>query len=443
VPIRTGRNSGSPKGRRNSCNGNRDDTSDGREGFPASGALTARTVPARSLKALVFIVLFPPAALAIALAVLRPMDVSWRLAGWVTGLWALAHFTAGQTGERGSRWVIALCACTLVLWPEMGLRATGFRFERAGAIVFGIDRPAGTIDAKRHPDLFWTLPPEAEGVNSEGFIGREFQIPKPEGVFRIAFFGDSCTQQGFPRMVERQLNAAGLKDTRFEAVNLGVAGYSSYQGREVARLWAEALEPNVGVVYFGWNDHWQAYAKTDVQRGSRLNRVLTRLLLASRTFQLLTWATGPKLPEPIGGQRVSLEEYRLNLGAIGETVGRSGGRVLLLTAPSAHRRRGVPNLLLSEGFAASKEDVVELHERYNDQVRQLAQQRDWPLLDLEREVQDLDRIEEIFMADGIHFTWSGLRWISSRITDELRVMSGGPNRQTRRSGEQFPERRRY
>jgi lysophospholipase L1-like esterase len=388
---------------------------------PVSGA--ARAVPARALELLAFLILFPPALAAVAVAALRPVDASWTLAAALTGVWAAAQFAARRVGERGSHWLLALCACALVLWPEMGLRCAGFRFEGAGTILFGIFRPAGTIEAIRDPELFWTLPPEVEGVNSHGFLGPEFRIPKPRGVFRVVFFGDSCTQQGFPRLVERRLNAAGGENAAFEAVNLGVAGYSSYQGREVARIWTDALEPDVGVVYFGWNDHWQAYGQTDAQRGSRVNRLATRLLLTFRTFQFLARIAGPGRPEPLGRQRVGLDEYRRNLEAIGEAVERAGGRVLLLTAPSSHRRRGVPSELVSQGFATDAEEVLSLHQRYNDVVRSLAKQRGWLLLDLERDVQNLVQLDRIFMRDGIHFTPPGLEWISSRISSELLAVS--------------------
>jgi len=383
-------------------------------------------VPARALELLVFIVLFPPAVAAVAIAALRPVDGSWLLAASLVGLWVAAHLTARRVGERGSRWLVALCAFSLALWPELALRSAGFRFERAGTILLGFFRPAGSLEAKRDPALFWILPTDVEGVNSHGFIGPEFRIPKPEGVFRILFFGDSCTQQGFPRLVEDRLNASGEGTGAVEAVNLGVAGYSSYQGREVARIWAEPLEPNVGVVYFGWNDHWQAYGKTDAQRGTRLNFLATRLLLTVRTLQFLAWVTGPRQPVPLGSPRVDLEEYRENLEAIGEAVERAGGRVLLLTAPSAHRRLGVPHDLVSQGFAANEAELLVLHQRYNDVVRGLAKQRGWALLDLESEVQKLEQFSEIFMGDGIHFTPAGLAWIASRISSEIRALRGTP-----------------
>jgi len=90
-----------------------------------------------------------------------------------------------------------------VLWPELALRAAGLRFDEAG-VIFGIWAP---IAARDDPDFFWTLPPERSEVNVEGFPGPEFVIPKPAGVCRMLFFGESCTQQGFPRGGEARLSA--------------------------------------------------------------------------------------------------------------------------------------------------------------------------------------------------------------------------------------------
>jgi hypothetical protein len=67
-------------------------------------------------------------------------------------------------------------------------------------------------------------------INSAGFRDREFPIPKPEGVFRIAAIGDSvtygheCAQEAaYPKQLERLLNlAAGDAAPRYEVLNFGV-----------------------------------------------------------------------------------------------------------------------------------------------------------------------------------------------------------------------------
>ncbi len=80
------------------------------------------------------------------------------------------------------------------------------------------------------------------------------EIPKPPGRARVLFLGDSCTQQGYPRLVELYLTIAD-EDRSFEAVTLAVAGYSPYQGRVLAETYGVQMQPDFVVVYFGWNDH--------------------------------------------------------------------------------------------------------------------------------------------------------------------------------------------
>lgn len=362
----------------------------------------------------------PPAACALALAALRPADAAWELAAVLTAL-AAALLQLARMGRFPAQWLLALSASGLILWPEMALRLGGFRFELAGNIFSGVD-PIGTIEARHDPDLFWTLPPEHPAVNSRGFLGPEFEIPKPPGVYRILFFGDSCTQQGFPSLVERELNSTASPGLRFEAVNLGIAGYSSWQGRAVAERWGEVLGGDAAFVYFGWNDHWLASGMTDAERARWSQRLRTRLLLSSRTFQASVRFAGPKRPRLLSVPRVDLESYASNLEAIGELAGRGGARIVLITAPSAYQSRGVPDFMVEQGFAASKRDLLIAHHRYNERVRDVARRRGWALLDLEREMEQLEAADELFMADGIHFTQQGLRWIAERIARELRAL---------------------
>jgi hypothetical protein len=122
---------------------------------------------------LVPLVLGPPLAAAVALAALRPADASWTFAGALALLLAAGFAAAWRFGRRRPEWVVAGCAFSLVLWPEVALRALGLRFDEVGAI-FGIWEP---IAARAHPDFFWTLPPERPEVNAEGFPARTSLCP--------------------------------------------------------------------------------------------------------------------------------------------------------------------------------------------------------------------------------------------------------------------------
>jgi lysophospholipase L1-like esterase len=365
-------------------------------------------------------IVLPPALAAVVLAARQPDDSSWPVALALLGLWAALFTAARRCGHRGAQWIVALCSLALLTWPEFGLRAAGFRFDTAGEIQFGYPRPEHFSKLRRDPEIFWTLSPKRPGVNSFGFKGPEVAVPKPPGLRRMVFIGDSCMWQGYAEFVAEALNREAPKAGRFEAVNLGVPGYTSYQGRLLSERWLAKLEPDLAVIAFGWNDHWQAYGAGDSQRA--LSPVLARVAHVANRSRVVQWFIdrGAATREtPLAIPRVSLEEYRANLADIGERSERAGGRVLLLTAPSSHAQRGVPEYLIIAGFAASQEQVLEWHAAYNDAVRSLAAERGWRLLDLAEATDALGDPDAVFIGDGMHFTKNGLRWIGDRIAEEI------------------------
>jgi lysophospholipase L1-like esterase len=378
-------------------------------------------------------VLAPPALCAAALALLRPERVSWGFAVALLCIWIVAALLSRLGGPSAARALLVLSGFGVLLWPEMALRLSSFRFEHAGVIQFGYPRPEKLILAQHDPELFWKLPP-GERVNSEGFPGPEFTIPKPAGSTRILFFGDSCTQQGLPRTVATRLNrlgglaplgGAGAGDAEaqpVEAINFGVSGYSSHQGLVLAERWTERLEADAAVIYFGWNDHWQAYGASDAERAANLSRsVLTRLMTASRTLQWLVSVTFPAQSKPLATPRVTLEQYRDNITAIGDLTADRGGTVVLVTAPSSHEQLGVPDYLIDKGFAASKENALIWHRAYNAEVRRIAIRRHWPIADLQREARERLDVAPLFTKDGIHFTAAGMAWAGQAIAEALQT----------------------
>jgi lysophospholipase L1-like esterase len=321
-------------------------------------------------------------------------------------------------------WVLALAAVNLLLVvPELSLRLARFRYE--SGIQFGYPRPIRMVEFEPDADLFWRLPSSEPDVNSLGFPGDEIAQPKPEGTFRILFLGDSCTYQGYSSLTETILTRRTSSKLTIEAVNLGVPGYSSHQGRVLAEMYADAFEPDLVFAHFGWNDHWLAYGAVDAEkivevpqgiRASGFYRELANLRLLQLGRKLVRSAGAE--PVPLADVRVPLEDYRRNLRSIRSAFARRGVPVIFATAPSAHRTRGVPAYLLEFKFARDLRSVVEVHDRYVTATREVAaEEESSAVLDLVLAADGAESVDAIFREDGIHFSDDGLEWVAERFAE--------------------------
>ncbi len=318
--------------------------------------------------------------------------------------------------ERAGRVLLSLGVLILVtVVPELGLRVAGF--THVSSIQFGYPTPEEFWHLVPDEELFWLLPSEDPEVNSLGFLGDEPRIPKPAGTVRILFLGDSCSQQGYPEsypdIVGHLLRQAGAP---VEAVNLSMAGYGSHQGRALAQEHGARLEPDLVVVYYGWNDHWLAYGQIDRNKsGSLRGEKLYRRSRLLQGLRRLTSSLGlARAPRALGVPRVPADHYRENLEAI---VARFDVPVILITAPTAHRRLGVPDYLVAKGFASDAGAVLELHQAYNAIVRTVAASSPARLLDLDPEFEASKDLRAMFLEDGIHLTEVG-RWrLARRVVD--------------------------
>ena len=117
-----------------------------------------------------------------------------------------------------------------------------------------------------NPDLEYELVPGAESgeekISSQALRDREFPLPKPEDVFRIAVVGDSITyglycmqSDPYSKQLERLLNLyASPGQPRFEVLNLGVSGYNITQVVERLRVRGLPFEPDLVIYGYVVND---------------------------------------------------------------------------------------------------------------------------------------------------------------------------------------------
>ncbi|MCO6430152.1 MAG: SGNH/GDSL hydrolase family protein [Deltaproteobacteria bacterium] len=146
-------------------------------------------------------------------------------------------------------------------------------------------------------------------TNSCGMRSPERPITKPAGTMRIALLGDSFAfgwgveqEESFAQVMENALNRIADGKVKFEVLNFGIPGYSTFQ--QVAKFAESGLDfdPDAVLVFFIENDFGFPFFVRDVNNpGSMLSAV---------SFAKLTWqaVVDPKIEE----QKQRLNSYDPN-----------------------------------------------------------------------------------------------------------------------------------
>ena len=89
---------------------------------------------------------------------------------------------------------------------------------------------------------------------------------------------------------------------------------------------------------------------------------------------------------------------------------------LLLTAPSSHKKGEEP-AYLAERWLNDLHQLVPIHKKYVQAVRDISSKEDVPLIDLYAEFNQLpqEELNKFFQKDGIHLTSEGNRKIAEFI----------------------------
>lgn len=325
--------------------------------------------------------------------------------------------------------VLAAAALAVAFGAMEGvLRAIDFSFSFAPERVeFGWPNPRYLTERfERDPDLFWV---------TKDYSARLDRVAdrKPD----IIFLGDSTTELGlYPDEFIRDANLRHPART-IRGEQLGVSGWSTYQGAAQLERDITALKPRFVTIYFGWNDHWIGFAveDKDIHAISRSPLASIRWL---RVGQLLTkahyaWRTrGRDLVE----QRVAPDDFAANLRRIIRIARDHQIIPVLLTAPTSHRRGHEP-AYLGQRWLRDLSQLVPLHQRYVELVRSVARANDAPLCDLALDFEAVPAQtlrDEYFMSDGIHFQPAGDTRLAEFLLDcfesrlELRALWKSPAR---------------
>ena len=196
------------------------------------------------------------------------------------------------------------------------------------------------------PGYIWLSDTNTAFTDRYGFRKPEIPFRKEPGKIRVAFLGGSTTQGGYrpyPERAIRLLNSA-LGTNLYEALNVACSSYSTHQSLIALQRWVLPREPDLVVIYHGWNDsHVACDGFSDAEKDFSANHpffqnpCLVRLMLSSRLFALLSRLAerfDTAWPRP----RVAPDEFRRNLESMIQLCHDRGIRVMIIGKPICQSR---------------------------------------------------------------------------------------------------------
>ena len=98
-------------------------------------------------------------------------------------------------------------------------------------------------------------------TNSYGFHSREYLLEKPEGVFRIAFIGDSYMEamqvkqdKTVASLLEQKLNSLNPRSYEYEVIPFGISSHGTYKSILYFEKYAVKFKPDLIIAAFSLND---------------------------------------------------------------------------------------------------------------------------------------------------------------------------------------------
>jgi len=230
-----------------------------------------------------------------------------------------------------------------------------------------------------------------------------------------------------------------------EVLNAGLLAYNSYQGLMLLKTKLSGLDPNLVIVRYGWNDHLLQREDLNGRAFREPNNAVLRstrdLLLGTAVYTYLAGLRMSyglrQLPEqsPAMFSRweptIPLPEYERNLERITRLARGRGAEVWLLTSPHAFlmdeyrgqyekfKSKRLGDGVLGLNMIPSFDELVKIHEAYNQATRRVGGRLHAPVIDMER-VYRQHAAEHLFTDnDLIHVTQAGHDLEANVLYDEL------------------------
>lgn len=257
------------------------------------------------------------------------------------------------------------------------------------------------LKAEFDKDRFWKLGKEIP----EDFLNADCKIIVLSDSVSVMLEGS-----GYPEILEKISRYKSRKNIK--VFNAGVPGYTSYQGI----LYLKELlftQPDLVIVNFGWNDHWCAIngIEDKNQRFSRLFYIKRGICKISRLFALLDnlyfkiiekqyKRKSSDINFSLCKKRVSPIDYRRNLKETIEICNERKIKVILMTAV----------------YLDNNTDWLDVHLKYNDVVKDVAQKENIYLLDA---VNTFKEKKDLFLepnnGDYCHINLKGSKILAQKL----------------------------
>lgn len=267
-------------------------------------------------------------------------------------------------------------------------------------------------------------------INSLGLHGEEISRAKPSGMRRIAVVGESSAfgylvsdGQEAARLLEVELRRRGLD---VQVINGAVPGYNLYQSTVRFREVLAPLEPDVVLLYAGWNDLPYITSPDPRAERFRLRSVAPaweRMLGHSVLYGFVVyriWGGPVRLvpaefaaAEPTPG---GIAAFRGNLRHLADDVGAAGARLVVCAQASAAHPDVAPALRPALARDAQAQDAsIRLGQWLHGELRDFAAEHGLPFLDAYGVIPP----DATMLADYVHLTGQGEQRLSKIWADGL------------------------
>jgi lysophospholipase L1-like esterase len=313
-------------------------------------------------------------------------------------------------------------------WMRYGSTGTalyGSRFDQASGLTVPLaGERTGTI-----------------AINSHGFRGPEFSVPKPPGMIRLAFLGASTTfcaevssnEAAWPHLVWQALEDR-FPGAQLDYVNGAFPGYTVDSSTKNLRHRIRPLEPDVIVLYEGVNDlsretrrlaEQQGILRGNVDDDNFLGRWWLTWSLVEKNLRLLARqrnATQEDAPHIRFDPREISSGFRTRLTALVRDAQQVAPLVAVATfsqkvragqSPEQQVHNSATHLYYMPFLAVN--DIVRTFAEYNRVIREVAAETGALLIENEN---DIPADDEHF-RDSVHFTDEGSRAMAQRVSRAL------------------------